>query len=787
MNRNVFLPIMVFLLLVPLVSAVPSIQNITVSPSDELWLGEGAVISLNCSDTNSIENVYANITGPNIALPTLHFGKQGDLYTLPISKDYLDRTGQFDAAIYCRNNLSETASSAKSFSVSNLTGYVNQVSSPAYVGSTIEIDAIVNRNDIRLSSDVIFNVSLNGQLKNLKVMPAYDSNKGWILKVDSPQTSGIYELKVTAFYGRTSVTFYSSIDVRNSIEFNIESVDKKWIKSDDNVTVALKAVDKGSIIGLDKNNIEIRINSITAEVTSVSRRDNVFDVRIIAPTLSAGSYNLDAFMSYNGSSFSDSEPIDYIVSLEGSLTDGSNKAISTQIKFIQNSATKLTMGTDAYGHYSASIPPGVYNLEISFPKSTLFLYDVPVSSFDDPLRYFYGDDFDVPGISNAGLYDYEIDLSYSKAEIEMTYNEKNVVNEDNLRIFKCSEWNIGNNVCNEDWAEVAGELDTVRNRVKLTSSTLSAFVIGELKNLAVDFGPENDEYYLGDKIKIRGIVKDSGGDSVGNASIIVEIKNFRTVSTVADSNGVFSVEFPSPQDEGEYIVSLSAKRKPYIDFKGEERFKLVKKRSVYIDFPETVRIERGGNYTQEFSLVNNGQAEINNIDISLEGLPENYYNIVGNDVDLNPDEQKTLYIEFSIPVYAETGVTSATLKIESGNITEDKVFGMNIFKENESEAAPATGLFTGFELPEISYLEVLYISVFAVACFSVAIILKKRKVGGNRKDVKSYLLGVEKYVKTGVQPDGIQKSESYDKLIITEFPNVLKFSNELTQTKKGDK
>ena len=185
--------------------------------------------------------------------------------------------------------------------------------------------------------------------------------------------------------------------------------------------------------------------------------------------------------------------------------------------------------------------------------------------------------------------------------------------------------------------------------------------------------------------------------------------------------------------------------------------------------------------------MNNGQAEINNIDISLEGLPENYYNIVGNDVDLNPDEQKTLYIEFSIPVYAETGVTSATLKIESGNITEDKVFGMNIFKENESEAAPATGLFTGFELPEISYLEVLYISVFAVACFSVAIILKKRKVGGNRKDVKSYLLGVEKYVKTGVQPDGIQKSESYDKLIITEFPNVLKFSNELTQTKKGDK
>ena len=377
------------------------------------------------------------------------------------------------------------------------------------------------------------------------------------------------------------------------------------------------------------------------------------------------------------------------------------------------------------------------------------------------------------------------------ADLEMEYNEKNVVDEDNLRIFKCSDWNIGKKICNSNWVEVAGELDTVRNGMKMTSSTLSGFVIGEVKNILVEFGPDKDEYYLGDSVKIRGIVKDDEGNIVSNASISVQMKNTQTKYTaVADTNGVFSIGLPQVNDEGTYTFTLTAKKSPFIDFKGEESFNVTKKKSVYIDFPETVRIERGGNLTQKFDIVNNGQADISNIEISLEGLPENYYSIESNNIDIGPDQQKTLYIDFYIPVYADVGISSATLKIESGSISEEKVFGVNILEKDENQSNPPTGLATGFDLSDIKYSDILYVAVFATACFSFAIILKKFRIRGTKNnDIKKSLFELKGQV-NGTRTGGNRAQrteESYDKLIITEFPNVLKFSKNLKRTKnRGD-
>jgi hypothetical protein len=272
--------------------------------------------------------------------------------------------------------------------------------------------------------------------------------------------------------------------------------------------------------------------------------------------------------------------------------------------------------------------------------------------------------------------------------------------------------------------------------------------------------------------------------------VTVKVKNTQiSYNVVADINGVFSVEFPSPEEEGLYIVSVSSKKNPYIDFKGEKSFDVVKKKSVYIDFPETIRIERGNNLTQEFSLVNDGQADVSNIQISLEGLPQSYYSISSNNIDLKSEQSKNLYLEFHIPVYADVGISSGTIKIESGNITEEKVFGLNIVEIGDNSTSPSTGLLTGFTLPEISYSELTYIAIFAVACFSFVIILKKLRVRGNRRnDIKKFLSNVEGYVKSGGHDTDTKKiDDSYDKLIVTEFPNFLKFSKKLTKNKGDEK
>ena len=74
---------------------------------------------------------------------------------------------------------------------------------------------------------------------------------------------------------------------------------------------------------------------------------------------------------------------------------------------------------------------------------------------------------------------------------------------------------------------------------------------------------------------------------------------------------------------------------------------------------------------------------------------ENYYKIISNNIDLESEERKTLHIDFFIPIYADTGISSVSLKIENGNLSEEKVFGLNIFektKENEKTSFNITSL-----------------------------------------------------------------------------------------------
>jgi hypothetical protein len=155
---------------------------------------------------------------------------------------------------------------------------------------------------------------------------------------------------------------------------------------------------------------------------------------------------------------------------------------------------------------------------------------------------------------------------------------------------------------------------------------------------------------------------------------------------------------------------------------------------------------------------------------------------------LKSGEQKTLFVDFNIPFYAEIGVSSATLKIEGNNISQEKVFGLSIFEksENITEKSPTTGLVTGFTLPEINYMDVVSIIIFAVICFSVAIIMKKRRIRkSNKEKIKNTLFNIRDFIGTEDSATGgrTQSSNPYDKLILTEFPNFLELSKKLINNK----
>lgn len=777
--KKYFIILLILILVQRIASALPVIDNFSMNlPS--LWLGESPVISLNCYDNENktITSVYANTSGPGIILPRLDFtGVNPFTGNYNQFKTYLDRVGNYDVIISCNNNDSQSTTFSTSFTISKLTGIISYIDSIGYVGDEVEIDFLVKKDDIVLSSGVSFNLTLNDQSKQLKVPQAYDLSKGWILKLDSPSTEGTYNVKVYAYYDRANTSNSSSINIIKRIDFGIVSFSKSWVNGNENITLNLKAKDMGNVIDVNKNNLNIQIGSASVNILSIDRNGDLYNVKITTPSLSAGTYNVVSTLSYEGILYSDTKSIDYIVEIEGKIVDSNNKGISTQMRFFSGNVEKLRIYTDSAGCYSSSLPPGTYDVQIIFPQSKLYLESASISNFNDPVKYFYSNENLVPGIRNAGLFGYEIALDYDEANIEMNYEEKNLFDEAKLVIFKCSNWNSGRKACNDKWFEVYGDFDTVRNVAKLNLTSLSAFVVGERKTINVNFNLDNERYYIGSPVKVRGLVKDLDGDIVANATIKMYVKNTDIkINATSDNNGVFSFEFKSPESEGNYTLNLNAEKTPYISFSDSKNFDVIKSRTVEILIPDTIKLKQGQTFTQEISVVNTGQANLLNLKISLTGIPNSYFNLTNLIGRLNENEENKIYAYFSIPEDAEKKTYSATLEVSNSEIKQEKIFGFTIVGKNETIVDAQTTPAGRFILPKLDSNSV-YIIVFAIACFSIAVILKKMRIkNSKRNDIKDFLFDVKDHLmnKKIEIATSLKNVSDYKDLIASEFPNALK-------------
>jgi hypothetical protein len=295
-------------------------------------------------------------------------------------------------------------------------------------------------------------------------------------------------------------------------------------------------------------------------------------------------------------------------------------------------------------------------------------------------------------------------------------------------------------------------------------------LIGERKTLDVNFNLDSQTYYTGSTVKVRGLVKDVDGDYVSNATVRAYVKNtLIKLLAVSDNNGVFSFEFQSPTDEGNYTLALSAEDYPYIYFNSSKVFNVFKSREISIITPDNIKIKQSQNMTQEFSITNVGQADLLNLNITLDGIPKNYYNLTSFIEKLKPNEENKVYAYFSIPANAEKNVYSASLSVFNDEIKQVKIFGITITGNNETENVTAQTPAGNFILPKLDY-NIVYVIAFAVLCFSSAIVLKKRKIkNSKRSDIKDSLFDVKGYLRKR-KSDVLSFRNDYRDLISAEFP-----------------
>jgi hypothetical protein len=697
--------------------AMPQISDFAATPQSA-YLGEDVVLSFTCNSTNSpIQHTNISITGPELIVPDI--AVPGNLfYSITLGSDYIDRIGDFTATAYCRDAEAETSATA-AFSVASVVGGIVEVSPDAiYTGDTVEIIFDMKKDGVPLTSSVEFALFIDGVQKDARSI-VYDTRKGWVLKMDAPDSPGSHQLKIIARYDRINVTSEQPITVRNPLEFTVEGFDRSSVVANDNVTVTLRAYNRGQAIAID-NNLRIYLEGQELD-KNITISGGLIYAKITMPNVAPNAYNVRAVLTYGGSEYTAMRQIQYIIPVSGRFVDG-GRAISVQIRFLQGGTERLKFITDSAGSYSGQLVPGKYDIEFTFPDATLRLNGASISYYNNSIGYSYMTDVKVPGIAGNSVYYFSSFTSFSRATVEIPLKDM----EDDIKVFRCSLF--VDRVCKTSWTETSAYVDKAQHIVRLDVDSLATFALGYRESVDVNFNTEKKTYSVKEPIGIRGSTQDSAKNIIPNAKLDVRLGNDVIGNLNSDSNGIFYIELQAPDVEGTYNLTVYAEKSPYLRGEKSLVFDVQKIRALSVLFSDTVRVGAGSNLTKELTIVNTGQDDLNDVQLSMDGIPEEYYRMEKKTFNLPVGEQEKITIIFTVPVDAGPTTLEGNIKLSSLDINKEKSFGFTIAEPSKDVPAagnsPATGFAFDFSLPSVD-ISYIYLIVFAAAAFSFAIVMKK--------------------------------------------------------------
>lgn len=771
--------------------ASPSLSPAAFRPSTSLWLGENLSVSVNCSESEpnlTIREVWANLNGPGISFQNMKFSGNSPYY-LNLSNYHLASPGSYSLEVICENSLGANSSTIENFYVSELAASITEVSpQDIYSSGDITVYFEMSKDGSTIDSmseeGPYFSIFIDGNRKSLKVNPpGYYSGKGWGLII-GPEEKGSYTIEVDANYSRMRMQDSVDINVKDDVELSIKSINDTQLNGGESISIELEAYDRGEAIDLNENNTDFFIGGISLEPTSFTKTGNTYKVQLTAPILSPNQYFLTARLLRSGNSYIDEKEVYYLISASGKITDGLDKPLYVQMDFMMNGIKNMTITTDSSGSYSSGMQPGTYDMNIKFPKSTAFFKDVSISSFNDPLKHDSISDPSIPGLNAIAAYFFELGLPYEYADLELSYNEKLVDDERDLRVFSCQNWNSGRRSCNSNWIEEDADFDYVRNVAKVHTTSLAAYAIGMRQNLTVFVGTDKPLYYMNDTIKISGYVS-SGNSRIENASVRVWIPGTAfSQSMLTGPGGEFSTAFTAAMAEGNYTVYAEAEKSPFGKITSSKRFEAVKKADIYIGSPATIRAQKGSNYIQKVDIMNTGQLKLTGISVEVSGLPDEWVSLGVTPSQLEVGEKADIEIEFFVPDDAAIATSSASILVKSNEIEKEKKIGFTVTENTSTAKIEAnntpSGSVLNFALPNIAFDNII---IAAIVAALAPIILAIRAVRIKKKKEYSELLGEMK----GMMKAGEKQKEIPVDMIKGSKPSNSNPSQALSQQTKKDK
>jgi len=718
------LQIFFFLLLIPFLLPIPSLAQIEVNLSSEkiwiletdnriIFIPEVLEVTTNCS---TISSAYLNSS--NIIKWIDNEVDNNYLnFETSILKDLISPTARYFLQLDCETEFG-SLTVVKELNVSYLRPYYTIVSKDfgnqsLYEGSEIfiklsliENDRYVNVLDIRRESIVL---KVNND--EIQFNPTYNLNKREIEIPVGKISSGTHTFALEFSYKDlpTKILVSGNFKVEKRIKINIISPNPPYLLP--NSTLVMR--------------IDTPITSLEAEKLSVSisnkNTEFILDgktVRISSPQLQPGEYMLR--VCYDG--FCDSTKVFYVTKISGKILDDSNKPIFTKFTFFKNGTQVISFNTDSTGAYNIALPPDYYDLKVDFPKATVVFKDFKFEENEGLINHIYKDFHPIKGIRVYGFYYFEFSGDYSSIELELKYDKSRVEDEDKMKVFYCKNWNFATSSCNSNWEYPTFSLDKVNSKVSLILNSLSAIVLGREISLKVSCSLNKKSFYVNESAFISCLVEDEDGNVIENATVTLNFPS-ETKFGKTDKNGIVTLEYSIPS-EGSFNVTVYAEKVPYSKARSYISFSAERKKEIFISFPDLIKPEIGSNFTIEFSIVNTGQSDLNDIKIYLESIPFDYVLSTNHISNLLPAERINILLTIFIPENSTIATYSPRIKVVSKEIESTKNFGMTLLKLEKPK--PQSGFVV--KIPTLKLDSIyIYLTLFAALSFSLAYVLKRLK------------------------------------------------------------
>jgi len=657
-------------------------------------------------------------------------------------------------------------STEKQIEVHKLELYLVENSLTSHIGDTLvvpitfKVDGSVDKFGL-----ANYNLSLGG--RKINIGPDNLELNGDILNVEAPIgldfSEGYWDFNLKITYDSEEIEVSKNKYVYLESPLKIETKNKDISCKANQICTKTLSINVyyygvGSLEDFDKNNFVIGIFKNdelvdTADITKVNCKSstNSCDLDIIIPNLPPGDYVLSIKAYREEYESTSTIPLTSYLSFEGEIIDASGKGVSVNMVLKNKKTGKIITTNSMGGNYNLNIVPGIYDFSAGFGGGTLHvdIYNVTFESED--INYGNNINFDsfvgtspIEGVHVTKVIVFEFGYKFEDAKIWIPYADNNVVNEDNLRVYRCTKWNFGRRVCNGEWELISSKTDAIRNVVEVHTNKFGAFVLGEQKLLHFyTIAPGKTVAYLGDTIPVEGKILDSDGLEVEGVTITLTLENHSSnITTLSDGSFVGYVTLP--YKEGSFEIEVKAKKEPYIPTIKKMIVKTTRKKEISVSLPDTTSVTLNKEGILELVVMNTGQVNLTNIYLHIDGLSVKNYNLIPAQIDrLEPgkSEKVKMHVHFTsddcenqkCKQYYLVGVTvkAKTNENENEEISSGGSFTLEL-KQPVIEDQQSNDLFNGisgmFTLPSFNLQSdlVSYLLVSLILILIVLIVKKKK-------------------------------------------------------------